>query len=495
MRRVATSILALIMIASMSAWVAAQTPPAKEQPAGMIIYDTFSGKNNDAIADRTPDKANAPGGKWTLVSTGMTARILIPDAADQYPVPMALLSCGGDSNGAIAIPISSKGNYTKPKKFTISAEFWGVWGGPRPVLGFYSALPDMKDNKEPADKNFIGLVLTPCGLGPDNGTLDLYLNGKVEKSVKYTGTFVQTELHRLSCDVDTTTGAISNVKLTGSSSDYSVFNTTAFTDAATAYAATGIVFPCGRDATVFVHNFVVGSNVTFPDLPPVPKKPWIPEKPGLLVCFKAPDYNQETAIWKDSSGNGNDAKGGVPEMRPKLIPGATPNGSPAVEASLKGSAFDTWMIFKPVDISTPTGFTIVAYMVQGTFDDNIHREFVSGEAASLSVRPCNGHLQLCTAWSTDIGMNDTAFKPDTWALFGVHGTMGKTATFRFNGADDGTRKMPAFAPYTRTYQFFHVTGGKIAELRIYNKDLSTEELQAVEAEMTASYGAPPASAK
>jgi len=490
MTRLLPLVLALIVCVSACAAQAAE-----------IVFDTFAGDRGAKVADRTPDKASAPGGKWTAVNNpnvGIRAEIAISNAPDEYQFPMMVLDGVHSGTGVVAVPLSSQGAYTKPKKFTISAEFVGLGSGPRPALGFYSALPVMPATKEgepPAkgeavDKNFTGLVLTPFGAGLDNGTLALYVNGKTETSMKYTGSFDQTQIHRLSYDVDTATGAISNVSLTGSTSDYSSLKTTAFTDAATAYAAVGYVFACGNDAKVGVHNFVVGSDLTLPPLPPAPKKPWIPEKPGLLVQFKAPDYDPKTAIWKDSSGNGNDAKGGVPEMRPTVVPNATPNGSPAVQGTLKGNNFDTWMVFKPVDISTPTGFTVLVYMVLGRFDDDIHSEFLSGEPASLSLHPFNGHLQLCTAWSTVIGNNKSDFKPDTWAIFAVHGTMGKTATFRFNGADDGTVKMPVFAPSTRTFQFFHVAGGKIAELRIYNQDLSTEEIQKIEKEFIASYGAP-----
>ena len=75
----------------------------------------------------------------------------------------------------------------------------------------------------------------------------------------------------------------------------------------------------------------------------------------------------------------------------------------------------------------------------------------------------------------------------------MHGAYGKTATFRLDGADDGTIQIPepASTPtWNRTYQFGLRTGGKLAELRIYNKDLTTEEIQAVEAEFKATYVTP-----
>ena len=97
----------------------------------------------------------------------------------------------------------------------------------------------------------------------------------------YTGTFDPAKPHRLSYNVNTLTGNISNVKLQGSTSDYSVFKSKAFTNAATAYAAVGNT-PAPQSVAsqapphqpaiwVLVNNFEVGVNLS-PPLPTSQKK-------------------------------------------------------------------------------------------------------------------------------------------------------------------------------------------------------------------------------
>ncbi|MCI0658002.1 MAG: hypothetical protein L0170_13190, partial [Acidobacteria bacterium] len=330
---------------------------------GMILLDTFSGKNLDKLEGRTPDTVNALGCKWTEVGIRQfRAYIASPAAEDLYHEPMAGLSSGQYGTGAIAVPIMTQGSWVKPKKFTISAEFLGWHGQPRPALGFYSALPD-KTREEPAEKNFTGLLLRAGSFGGDNGTLVLYEDGKEGKAVKYTGVFDQNRLHRLSYDVDVTSGALSNVSLSGSTSDYSSFNTSAFTDAATAFAAVGYVARPGFGDRTFVHNFVIGSEIALPALPPPVPQTWIPKNPGLLACFRASDYNPDSGVWKDCSGNGNDAKSGAHTERPKGNPARTPNGSSTVTLSKR---LGGTMHIKPVDLSG--AFTVLAFMIPGPQD-------------------------------------------------------------------------------------------------------------------------------
>jgi hypothetical protein len=294
MKKITATIASLILLAGMSAWTVAEQPPVKEQPApkpnearNAAIFDSFGGKNGERIDGRTPDKANAPGGKWSIVGNANPS-VKASKRPDEYNIPMMELT-----GGAIAIPISSQGSYTKPKQFTISAEIMGVIGTPRVGLGFYSALPARPDKKagtkgDIESKNFTGLIMLASGSG-DDGALTLFQNGKEKQRVKYTGKFDPNELHRLSYDVDTTSGAISNVRLTGSSSDYSAFNSTAFTDAATAYAAVGWVRVLPGDYFIRlckVHNFAFGEKLVPPPLPTPVNTTWIPAKPGLWSAIR-----------------------------------------------------------------------------------------------------------------------------------------------------------------------------------------------------------------
>gem|GEM_PF-587217 len=231
-----------------------------------VISDTFNGADKAPVENRWPDTKNLPGVTWSAISSGkghgcVPALGTVPDIPT---APMAYLTCSGNSTGAIVIPLSNQGTYIKPQRFTIYADLASFPGNAHPALGFYSALPS-----ESVEKNFTGLKLV-CG-GSDaaaNGTLVLYQNGTPSTSVKYTGTFDLKKLHRLSYDVDTSTGAISNVKLEDSSSDYSVFHTTAFTNAATAYAGVVAITTFGRDTQIGVANFNIIADKNEPAIHP-----------------------------------------------------------------------------------------------------------------------------------------------------------------------------------------------------------------------------------
>jgi hypothetical protein len=148
--------------------------------------------------------------------------------------------------------------YTKPTKFRISADIspQSVDGlatnGRGAALGFYSAT-----NSGYSSNNFTGLVLDKLGnlnLVHDvaSGFFDqpgYYLGA----AVPYTGgTFDSTKVYHLSYDVDTVTGAISNISLSGSTANYSSFNaTTLFTNSATRYAG------------MYISSSTINANSTF----------------------------------------------------------------------------------------------------------------------------------------------------------------------------------------------------------------------------------------
>lgn len=97
-------------------------------------------------------------------------------------------------------------------------------------LGFYSAT----DNAA-ALTNFSGLLLDGAG------TLGLVENGVVGTTVAYTGPGFAKVYYALSYDVDTTTGAISNISMGDSTADYSGITSTSFTNLATKFG--GITAP------------------------------------------------------------------------------------------------------------------------------------------------------------------------------------------------------------------------------------------------------------
>jgi len=236
-----------------------------------IINDTFSGAKGVSIANRTPDKANVPGGKWSVMGFSMGggfAGILNGAGAN--------LVCSGNSTGAIAIPLSGPGASAKPQRFSIVADLRGA----NPGLGFYSVLVKQDAfNGLDVFSNFTGLLLG------GNGSLSLYRKGGLVSTVKYTGTFDSKQFHKLSYDVDTGSGAISNVSLQGSTSDYSSFSVPGvFTDEATTYVALAALCEGGRDNQAFAQNLLVTGlpPAATPAPAPVAEKPADASSPILI---------------------------------------------------------------------------------------------------------------------------------------------------------------------------------------------------------------------
>gem|GEM_PF-2456484 len=219
--------------------------------AGDIISDGFSGAKGAPISGRVPDTANLPGAKWSVAAFnsggGFGANI---DTGAGDPAPRAYLTSGGDSHGAIVISLAGA-TFAMPTKFRISASLLGA----NPALGFYPVAP-ASDASGLTDVfwNFTGLMLG------GSGDLSLYRRGALVAHVKYTGAFDAKAFHRLSYDVDTRSGAISNVSLEGSTSDYSpLCLPDTFTATATRYAALASLREIGRDNLTSADNFLVAT--------------------------------------------------------------------------------------------------------------------------------------------------------------------------------------------------------------------------------------------
>jgi lysophospholipase L1-like esterase len=254
-------LLALGVLFSASFSACADGPPE-------IIHDTFSGAKGASIQDRSPDKADIPGGKWSVVgfaAGGNFAAVLDTDATSG--TSQAYLACAGNSNGGIAIPFSEQGASVKAQRFHISASF-------------YSTLAKADDfGGNDAFSHFTGL----CVAG--DGSLSLYRNGGLVLAIPYTGNFDPKEFHKLAYDFDISSGSISNISLQGSTSDYSAFTATrAFTDEATAYAALAALCESGRDNQAYAQDFLITalSSSETPGPAPVAAKPADISSPILI---------------------------------------------------------------------------------------------------------------------------------------------------------------------------------------------------------------------
>lgn len=204
--------------------------PLQAQP---IVADGLSG-NWTSIIGTTPD-TNLPGATW-LSATGWTYNQRL------YPVSDANGSRWQATNGtAVGIPLASAGGYVKPDTLTLSAEVCIVTASgsatPWVALGFYDALQSSGGGILSSTTNFTGVVL-----GYD-GSLTLYADGNAVSgsAVAFGGTFQRDQYHTLTYTVNTTTGAISGLTLSGSTADYAALMAAdaPFTDARTAYAGMG----------------------------------------------------------------------------------------------------------------------------------------------------------------------------------------------------------------------------------------------------------------
>jgi hypothetical protein len=197
-----------------------------------ILSDSFtdgpaySGKN---ISGRTPSVTDLPGSTYQLAS------------GFDYDQQVLGRNNGTYSNaayfhnlGSTSISLASNGSYGKPAllqlsakiAFDVSTESVSV-----ALLGFYSSVPAPGNQND--NLNFTGLQLN------SNGNVTLILNGTVGATVAFAGTYTPGTYISLVYSVDTLTGSIFGVSLTGSSSDYTIFSTNQFTNSATSFAGIG----------------------------------------------------------------------------------------------------------------------------------------------------------------------------------------------------------------------------------------------------------------
>jgi hypothetical protein len=180
-----------------------------------LVTDTFTAANGTQLVGRAPADANVPGDVYARTGAAGWSTLVQGNAAEL------------NADVGVSVSIASTASYTKPLTLTISGSLnpqaiTGTQGFRGVGLGYYPA---------PGGGNgftgFTGLALNP------NGNLTLMENGTPGASVAYVGTWTANQMHLLSYNVDTRSGAISNVVLDGQSKSYT---TTAFNTAATTRA-------------------------------------------------------------------------------------------------------------------------------------------------------------------------------------------------------------------------------------------------------------------
>ncbi len=219
---------------------------------------------------------------------------------------------------------------------------------------------------------------------------------------------------------------------------------------------------------------------------------------GLLVDYKAANYNASTGVWTDSSGNGDNATftsaaGGV---KPTLVSNATANGSSAV--SFVTGTTGAMGITTPLDLTTASGFTIMTYTLWSNTSSNCI--IGSGTANSLGWRVSGGKQDTLRTGVVDYGSGTHTVPQGTFSSLSISGVDGtaNSGIYRLNGAADGT-----FTPSNVFGGTTSIIGtqanftpdftGEIAEIQIYNSVLTLAQKQAVESQFLASYASGSAS--
>lgn len=226
----------------------------------VIVQDQFANPNQAyttgntgptwGLPGRTPDTANLPGGSWIAASSGW---------GNGTYNGAAWINADGDAK----LSVASAGAYVKPSALVVSADInlnWtdattraplGVWTSPSVALhGINVGFSGGTAWNSP----FYGLTVQSNGTVTIHGGTVIYGVEVPLAVVPWTsGTFDPSAWHHVTFQVDTATGALSNILL--DSQSYSV-STNVFTDANTNVASWRVRSWAG-DTYGLVDNFLV----------------------------------------------------------------------------------------------------------------------------------------------------------------------------------------------------------------------------------------------
>ena len=200
---------------------------ATTQPAGKEIISTkfVSGENNDnldgtelGLATNLTGRKWSWGAGWNWGTPHINATWMGGTAQNAVDL--------SEEKTALAILLTSNGNYTKPAKMHIAAKLAVAKAADGGGIGFWSILPT-RDDEANAATDFTGLNLKL------NGDLQLFENGNAVGKPVATGNITEGEFYDLAFDVNTKTGEISNIIFNGK--PVKGIESKAFTDTATAF--------------------------------------------------------------------------------------------------------------------------------------------------------------------------------------------------------------------------------------------------------------------
>lgn len=240
-------IVAASMILALGFPVESQAEPV------VIVKETFERNDWAKLCGTAPNAVNLPGGVWTKTAGYSTFEPQIAYAAwGTTPTKTLIMGTGGTgvsgkTKVGVAVPL------TGYRPTSISAEAKMLWANVNTygsvALGFYGASLPV------ANTDGVGYLAGFTGIAASrNGTLTLYENGVAGTSVS-TGTTMNWSLRSLSYEMDTRTGAITNILWAGS--PVAGLNSTAFTRLATLHAAVVAFDSPGGYSQTLIDNVVV----------------------------------------------------------------------------------------------------------------------------------------------------------------------------------------------------------------------------------------------
>jgi hypothetical protein len=204
--------------------------------------------------------ANEPGGTWVWGAGWNWGQPYVTATWDPPGLPVDLANLT-EEDTAMGISIATSGGYTKPAQISIAADIWMAGNKPNTAgLGFWSAMPDRADGGAASSKDdFTGLIMDEV-----NGTLQVYAGGSLVGDAVSVGSLSEGEWYSISYDVNTITGAMSNVTFGGNPvSGFSLPSNNLFTDSATAFG--GVL--TGGNSRAFFNNLVVAEAAAGPVVP------------------------------------------------------------------------------------------------------------------------------------------------------------------------------------------------------------------------------------